>query len=99
MKKSLFLRILVLIFISFSGAHASLPDFLNDLNVVYKEFATEIVIGLVVIALWIIAGITASARSSATPLKWAVVGTVFIIAAPYVAPDALTWAQTQFGTK
>lgn len=99
MKKNLsLLKILLSMFLLITAAYADVPDFLTTMGGVYQDMAKEVVIGLILLVVWIIAGITAFFRSSGTPLKWAVVATIFIVAAPYVATDGMSeWASTTFG--
>jgi len=86
-------------FFGFSFAHADVPTFITTMGGVFNDMATEVIIGLILLVLWCIAGITAFYRSSGTPLKWAVVATVFIVAAPFVATDGIMdWAKTTFGS-
>lgn len=97
MNKTMFLKILLLMFLSLTSAYADVPDFLIIMEGVFTDMATEVVIGLIVLVVWIIAAITAFFRSSGTPLKWAAVATVVILAAPFIAgDDAMNWAQTTF---
>lgn len=95
--KSVLVKMLFLSFILMTGAHADVPDFMKDLDVVFTEMATEVIIGLILLAIWIIAAITAFARSTAYPLKWAAVASIVVVAAPYIGgKELMDWAKTTF---
>jgi len=93
MKKILFLMLLLA-----TSVFAASPDFMLTFGEVFTDMATEVVIGLMILAVWILAGFTAFFKNSAMPLKWAFVGTVALVAAPYIGGTALmNWASTTFG--
>ncbi len=99
MKKTMFLKILLLMFLSITSAYAAVPDFLVTMKGVFSDMATEVIIGIMILAIWIIAGFATFFKGSGYPLKWVVIATVIILAAPFIAGDtAVNWAQTTFGT-
>ncbi len=81
-----------------TSAHADTPGFMVTFGEVFTDMATEVIIGLMILAIWVIAGFTAYFRSSGMPLKWAFVATVAVVAAPYIGGSTLMdWASTTFG--
>jgi uncharacterized BrkB/YihY/UPF0761 family membrane protein len=86
------LLLLLFVFASSAFASTSTPQFLQDMGTTFTNMGKDVLIGILVLFVWVLAGLYAFLKNSGFPLKWAIVGSVFMAIAPFVAPKLISWA-------